>query len=293
MPIVVPGSQARGCLIVSRSEGASFSPEEESVLFLTTQVTAAAVAHAELFEAAAASEQRLRALVESSPLAIIEVEPDGRIVASNSAAARLFGWDPQSTEAGPLHPDALALFEEHRQELLAGESVIDRYNVLLTRDDASARRGLAFAAALRWAEHRRARAQGTLICVITDISERQQLEREVQQKHRMEALGRLAGGVAHDFNNLLTVIVGYSDLLANRLGPEHEMYPDVDAIRTAGRRATAFTEQLLAMSQRRAVKPQRVELGQAVTDLEPVPAASHRRGHRPAAPSWSRTPAGR
>jgi len=267
VPMVVPGSETRGALVVSRADGASFTPEEESVLLLTTQVTAAAVAHAERFEAAAASEQRLRALVEASPLAIIEVDPGGRITAWNSAAAGLLGWDPGSAVAGPLHPDAVALLEEQRQRLLSGESVIDD-RALLARHDAPPVEVSLAAALVRQrsadGEHR------TLICVITDITERQQLEREVQQKHRMEALGRLAGGVAHDFNNLLTVIVGYSDLLATRLGPDHAMFADIDAIRAAGRRATTFTEQLLAMSQRRPVKPRIVDLGTIITDLQPV-----------------------
>jgi two-component system cell cycle sensor histidine kinase/response regulator CckA len=109
-----------------------------------------------------------------------------------------------------------------------------------------------------------------LLCVLTDVTEHELMEHALQTRQRMEAIGRLAGGVAHDFNNLLTVIIGYSDLLADRLGSDHQFYDDVDAIREAGRRAAAFTEQLLTISGRRVAETATVDLAATVRAIEPV-----------------------
>jgi len=260
VPILVPGSAIVGSLEVAVPDGHEFEIEAQAVLRLLAQVAAAAVGHAELYEAAAASERRLRAVVEASPLAILETDPDGRALAWNAAAADLFDWD--SATAGALSAATVDLLRGCRRQLENGEAVIDQ-RAVLTRDDASPVE-VAIAAALLGDD------SDSLLCVISDVTERQLLEREVQQKRRMEALGRLAGGVAHDFNNLLTVIVGYADLLASRLGEEHPLYRDVDAIRAAGRRASTFTEQLLTISRRRVVQDAVVELNRAVVELEEV-----------------------
>jgi signal transduction histidine kinase len=106
--------------------------------------------------------------------------------------------------------------------------------------------------------------------VLTDVTEQELMEHALQTRQRMEAIGRLAGGVAHDFNNLLTVIIGYSDLLAERLGADHPFYDDVDAIREAGRRAAAFTEQLLTISGRRVAEAATVDVAATVRAIEPV-----------------------
>jgi len=97
------------------------------------------------------------------------------------------------------------------------------------------------------------RYAGTL-CVITDITERSLLEDRLHQANKMEAIGRLAGGVAHDFNNLLTVINGYSDLLLHKLNAGDQIHAQLTEIRRAGQRVHELTNQILAFSrnQRRA-----------------------------------------
>jgi two-component system cell cycle sensor histidine kinase/response regulator CckA len=98
---------------------------------------------------------------------------------------------------------------------------------------------------------------GGLECVsfVVDISERKQLEIQLRQAHKMEAIGRLAGGVSHDFNNLLAVILGYSDLVLDALPPDHPAVKKVEMIRKAGASAADLTRQLLAFSRQQMLQP--------------------------------------
>jgi two-component system, cell cycle sensor histidine kinase and response regulator CckA len=95
-----------------------------------------------------------------------------------------------------------------------------------------------------------------------------QSQERLAQAEKMEAVGRLAGGVAHDFNNLLTVIMGFSLLLLNRLEPDHPLRNEVEQIRQAGERAAALTSQLLAFSRRQVIRARVVNLGELVAGLQ-------------------------
>jgi nitrogen-specific signal transduction histidine kinase len=101
-----------------------------------------------------------------------------------------------------------------------------------------------------------------------DMTERRSLEEQIRQAQKMEAVGRLAGGVAHDFNNLLTAISGYSDFLLRRLGPQHPLRKDAEEIQRAAARAASLTRQLLAFSRRQVLEPKVIDLNLVVTDME-------------------------
>jgi len=95
-------------------------------------------------------------------------------------------------------------------------------------------------------------------------------EEESLRAEKMDAIGRLAGGVAHDFNNLLTGILSYSDLILQDLRPADPLRADVEQIRDAGQRAASLTRQLLAFSRRQVLQPRALSLSAAVTELEPM-----------------------
>jgi two-component system cell cycle sensor histidine kinase/response regulator CckA len=108
-------------------------------------------------------------------------------------------------------------------------------------------------------------------CVLAhteDITARSELEEQLRSAMKMEAIGRLAGGVAHDFNNILSVIVGYTGLMLNELGERDPMRADVLEISTAVDRAVALTRQLLALGRVQVLQPRAVDLGDSVGALE-------------------------
>jgi two-component system, cell cycle sensor histidine kinase and response regulator CckA len=104
--------------------------------------------------------------------------------------------------------------------------------------------------------------------IAEDITERLSLEKQFLQAQKMEAVGRLAGGVAHDFNNALGVITGYSQLLAPTLKLDDPRRKQVEEIGKAGRRAASLTRQLLAFSRKQVIQPVLLDLNSVVTDID-------------------------
>ncbi len=104
--------------------------------------------------------------------------------------------------------------------------------------------------------------------VARDVSERAKLLDQLNQAQKMEAVGRLAGGVAHDFNNLLTAIIGYCDYSRLNLGDQDMLQKNLDEIKKAGVRAAGLTQQLLAFSRRQVMKPKVIDLNRLIANLE-------------------------
>jgi two-component system, cell cycle sensor histidine kinase and response regulator CckA len=109
--------------------------------------------------------------------------------------------------------------------------------------------------------------QSAALVVAQDITERRTLEEQFQQAQKMEAVGRLAGGVAHDFNNLLTVILGLCDLLLADRNPDDPRQADIAEIQEAGTRAAGLTRQLLAFSRKQIIEPTLLDMNVIVADM--------------------------
>ena len=103
---------------------------------------------------------------------------------------------------------------------------------------------------------------------LIDMTEQKELEKQLRQSQKMEAVGRLAGGVAHDFNNILTVIIGYSTILEDKIKEGMAIDNELDGIYKAAVKATALTRQLLAFSRRQVLNPKVVDLNTLIRDME-------------------------
>jgi two-component system cell cycle sensor histidine kinase/response regulator CckA len=106
-----------------------------------------------------------------------------------------------------------------------------------------------------------------ILAVTQDVTDARRLETQLRQAYRMGAVGRLAGGVAHDFNNILTVIIGYSELAALRLGSGHSVSKHLHEIKVAADRAASLTRQLLAFSRQQVLYPRVLDLNALVNNL--------------------------
>src|SRR5581483_9288888 len=215
-------------------------------------------------ERAQASGERLRALIEASPAAIVELDRSGRVELWNRTAERMFGWLASETvgKPPPVPEDARA---EH--ERLVGRAVSAGFAQgelrLLRRD------GQAVDVAIGVAPVRDAAGvvTGTME-IVSDVSERKRLEDDLRQAQRMEALGRLAGGIAHDFNNILLAIKSQAWLLLDSLPADAEERETVESLERAAERAGALTKQLLAFSRRQVLQPQLMDLNETVSGLD-------------------------
>jgi PAS domain S-box-containing protein len=165
-----------------------------------------------------------------------------------------------------IHPDDLAPTEELRERALAERKPFSaEYRVIWadgsTHWVAAVGRGVADVTTGRplW-------MRGILL----DITERKQTEERLQEVLRLEAVGRLAGGIAHDLNNMLTAIVGFSDLVAQSMEPQDARRADVDHIVRAAGRAAGLTRQLLAFARREIIQPRRLELNAVIRGAQGI-----------------------
>jgi PAS domain S-box-containing protein len=207
---------------------------------------------------------QLAAIVRSSIEAIMTADMEGRITSWNPAAERLFGFSREEIlgrHISILHPDGPEQTSTLLEAVLRGE-ITEEPAAARSRKDGTVVQVSVTLFPLR-------NLDGGIIgmsAVARDTTERSELDAQVRQAQKMEAIGRLAGGVAHDFNNLLTVIGAHSAFLLESLDPSDPQYEDAEAIRKAGIRASGLTRQLLAFSRKQLLKPTRLALNAIVED---------------------------
>jgi len=180
-----------------------------------------------------------------------------RYVYLNGRAGQLLGHDPASLvgkHAWTEVPDLGEPFRRAYERAMATQQPVsfEEYSAPLER----------------WFESRCYPSPDGLTVLLSEVTERKRAEGALRDAQRLEAIGRLAGGVAHDFNNVLAVVVSYADLLAEELPAGDPARADLAEIRRAAERGAGLTRQLLAFGQQQVLVPRRVDLNAALGDLE-------------------------
>ena len=262
------GTACIGVLVVQTyNENTRFGERDREILKFVSQQLAATIEHKRYEEALRRSEARSRSLILSAAFGICRCTLGGRFLDVNPALINMLGHG--SVE------DLLKL--DARREVFVNPQGLDR----LAED--YRRTGSLNGVELQWR-----RKDGRVIivrlsgCAATisdepeevleliaeDITDRRQLEEQLRQAQKMDAVGRLAGGVAHDFNNLLMVINGYTEVLLEQLEQGSAMHHKVQSIQQAADRAATLTRQLLAFSRKQLLELKVVDVNIVIGDME-------------------------
>ena len=211
-------------------------------------------------EALSRSEARARRLIDSNIIGIAIGDLDGRLLDANNAFLKIVAYTRADVLSGKMRWDTMTPPEYHNSDRqavdqLRNAGVAAPWEKEFFRKDGSRVSVLIGVTTLATKEE-----DIECISFVIDISERKQLEVQLRQAQKMEAIGRLAGGVAHDFNNLLAVILGYSDVVLDALPPDHPAVKKVEMIRKVGTSAADLTRQLLSFSRQQMLQPRVLNL---------------------------------
>jgi PAS domain S-box-containing protein len=205
-------------------------------------------------------------LIECAPEGIAVLNQDRRVERINGEFTLLFGYRAEEAH-GRLLSD-LVVPEDRMSEVEHYERQSDLGKKMAVESVRRTKEGTTVEVSVVSSAVDLPDGQRVFIVLYRDIRQRHRVEAQLAQAQKMEAVGRLAGGVAHDFNNLLTVINGYSDMLLSRLDVEDDIRKQVEPIRKAGEQATELTRQLLAFGRKQAVRPGPVDLNALIADSE-------------------------
>jgi PAS domain S-box-containing protein len=258
---------SRGALTVYLSEPNAIGPDESDLFVeLASDISAAL----EILEhraerrradkALRLQKETLQAIVDNIPEMVVFLDASVRPLIVNRDFERILGWTVEEAQRvdllAELYPDPVA--RQRAAEFIGASG--GRWGEFRTRTRSGG------TIDTEWVNVRL--SDGTIIGVGRDVTERKQLEDQFRQAQKMEAVGRLAGGVAHDFNNLLGVITGYAELGMRGLEPGHAALPRLEQVLRAAERAAGLTKQLLAFSRRQKLEPKLVDLNFVLRDLE-------------------------
>jgi PAS domain S-box-containing protein len=218
-----------------------------------------------LFAAQLAQEARFRSLVQNASDIVLIVGVDERVVYASPSAERALG-DGAAQEGVALGEVVAAEDLAPLRQLLGGTpGRSERLQCRLATTAGAWREVEVIATDMRADPH-----VGGLVLTCRDVTERNELERQLRHAQKLDAVGHLAGGLAHDFNNVLAAIRGYTELLLDDLPAESPARADLTHIEHAVDRAAAVTRKLLAFSRKQAVQPTSVDLNSVLRDLEPL-----------------------
>ncbi|MFL5562858.1 MAG: GAF domain-containing protein [Gemmatimonadaceae bacterium] len=243
-----------------------FNEDDVNFLQALANTIAAAIDRRSAEEQLRLSGETLRTLIDSSPIGVIVTSIDDVVTLWNPAAEAMFGI-PAADALGRPFPVSLEGESTERAMLadaIANDRPISAWRTRRNRADGTPIDISLWIVRLRDAAGR----PDAVLSLVSDVTQQHLLETQLRQSQKMEAVGRLAGGVAHDFNNLLTVIRANADFVHAELAPGDERRTDVEEIRKAADRAAGLTRQLLVFSRRGVVQPKALLLNDVVLGME-------------------------
>jgi two-component system cell cycle sensor histidine kinase/response regulator CckA len=260
------GNTTIGVLVVqSYSEDVRFGTKEKEILTFVSQHVATAIEHKRHEQALRESEARYRSLVQSAVYGIYRSTLEGHFLDVNPALISMLGYE-SAGEVLALDPRKEIYVRSGDRERLRQEyeqrGRLDNVEVKWRRKD-----GKAITVRLSGRAVGQEREDEVLEIIAEDVTERRILEDQFRQAQKMEAVGRLAGGVAHDFNNLLMVISGYTYVLMNQLGVSDPRRKKAEAIQEATERAAGLTRQLLAFGRKQVLELKVIDLNLVVSNI--------------------------
>jgi len=205
------------------------------------------------------AEDRLRTLIHESNVVVFGLDKDGIYTVSAGKGLSALGRREGEVVGKSIYdvyqdePQIIA----HIERCLAGEEFTAQVEL----------KGISYEAYFRPERNERGEIVG-LFGFATDVTERKRLEAQLRHAQKMDAVGRLAGGVAHDFNNLLTVIQGRSEVLLSKLSPGDPLRVGAEEIQKAGERGVLLTRQLLTFSRKNFATPEDLDAGEVVRSME-------------------------
>ncbi|HEX3877672.1 MAG TPA: ATP-binding protein [Bryobacteraceae bacterium] len=207
-------------------------------------------------------DRKFRLLFQDHPQAMWLFDPETRtIVEANGAAAKLYGYAADEMRAMPMSELQSTIDLER---FITERGAAPKQAGEIWRHRTKSGRAIDVEIAVHDIDFSGKMAH---LAVVMDVTGRRELEEQLRQAQKMEAVGMLAGGVAHDFNNLLTIINGYSQLMLNNLPKNDPNRHFAEQIMKAGDRAAGLTNQLLAFSRRQVMQPKVLDLNHLVTGL--------------------------
>jgi len=212
------------------------------------------------------SDRRFRAIFDAAPMGIVQCDMKGRVLKSNPAVARMLGYSRDELRGMHFrdftHPEDVDRDVRLFEELVAGEREAYELELRYRKKDGGSG-WVHLTVSLVRAHDREAQFA---IAMTEDITERKRAEQQLRKAQKMEAVGRLVGGVAHDFNNLLTGILLYCDLLAADLEPHGRQRHHADEIRLAVEQGAALIQQLLAISRQQVIEPRILSINRTILE---------------------------
>jgi PAS domain S-box-containing protein len=213
------------------------------------------------------SEEYFRSIIENSNDIVLIIDSSGKIVYESPSHMRILGYPPGEligkNTFDNVHPEdkkhIQMLFDNMKEKVGQVENITLKYQHF----DGSWRFLEGTATNLLQLSS----VKG-IVLNYRDITERESLQKQLNQAQKMESIGTLAGGIAHDFNNLLTVINGFSDFILMNLKDNDPFYKEVSSISSAGKKATNLTRQILAFSRKQIFQPKIISINDVISDLD-------------------------